>query len=104
MSLPKAYSCVSGYPTDIGMLFWISTQNRIYKGYVMKGSIIFVEASRTGAGEMTCAYARHQNLEVILLTGDALRYPHGLTAHCHRIIETDTTSIAAMISALEATE
>ena len=70
----------------------------------MKGSIIFVEASRTGAGEMTCAYARHQNLEVILLTGDALRYPHGLTAHCHRIIETDTTSIAAMISALEATE
>jgi len=59
-------------------------------------SILFVEASTTGAGEVACAYAHSKGLHVTLLSSEPRRYGQTIRQHCDHIVSVDTTSISAL--------
>ncbi|WP_095148979.1 ATP-grasp domain-containing protein [Pseudomonas sp. Irchel s3a18] len=68
----------------------------------MTGSVIFVEASQTGAGEVACRYARQQGYDVILLCREPDAYPQAISQHCQAIVKVDTSDLALMVEAVGA--
>ena len=68
----------------------------------MKGSLIFVEASKTGAGEVACRYARQQGYDVILLCLEPDIYSQAISQLCQFIVKVDTSSVDSMVEAVDA--
>ncbi|MEB0043721.1 ATP-grasp domain-containing protein, partial [Pseudomonas sp. MH10] len=63
-------------------------------------TIIFVEASQTGAGEVACRYARQCGYSVVLLTTDPGRYPQAIVQYCNHVVSVDTMDVYEMVEAL----
>ncbi|WP_455285879.1 ATP-grasp domain-containing protein [Cupriavidus necator] len=60
--------------------------------------IVFVEASSTGAGEVTCAYAGRRGLAVVLMAQNPGWYSETILQHCDHVVKVDTSSVAALIA------
>lgn len=67
----------------------------------MTGSLIFVEASQSGAGEVACRYAHQQGFDVILLCREPKAYPRAISQHCQLVVKVDTSDVELMVDAIE---
>lgn len=67
----------------------------------MTGSLIFVEASQSGAGEFACRYAHQQGFDVILLCREPKTYHRDISQYCKFVVKVDTSNVELIIDAIE---
>lgn len=66
-----------------------------------KKHIAFIEASTSGAGELTCRYAQEQGCLVTLLTRNPSLYSESILQYVDRVVEEETNDVEAIVSAVQ---
>jgi biotin carboxylase len=66
-----------------------------------KKHIVFIEASSSGAGELTCRYAQKQGYLVTLLTRNQSLYLDSLLQYVDRVVEEETNDVKAIVSTVQ---
>jgi biotin carboxylase len=66
-----------------------------------KKHIAFIEASTSGAGELTCRYAQKQGYLVTLLTRNQSLYSESLLQYVDQVFEEETNDVKALVSTVQ---